>query len=93
MILLLQLLMEGCDMRTIFKKNEKVKVIETGYMPNTYIHHPGGNAKIKKLIPEQEWLEPLVPLYNVLIENEEFVIPQYSIEKLWGYKNGKFKYL
>lgn len=69
-------------MKTNFKKNEKVKVIETGYLPNTYIHHPGGDAKIKKLIPEQEWLEPLIPLYNVLIKGKEYVIPQYSIEKL-----------
>ena len=44
-------------MRTIFKKGNKVNVIETGYIPGTYIHHPGGEGKIVKLLDTDEWRE------------------------------------
>lgn len=68
-------------MRTIFKKGNKVNVIETGYIPGTYIHHPGGEGKIVKLLDTSEWREPLVPLYEVSINKKDYIIPEYSMEK------------
>lgn len=68
-------------MRTIFKKGNKVNVIETGYIPGTYTHHPGGEGKVVKLLDTSEWKEPLVPLYEVSINKKDYIIPQYSMEK------------
>jgi len=70
-------------MRTIFKKGHKVNVIQTGYIPGTYIHHPGGEGKIIKLLDASEWKEPLVPLYEVSINKKNYIIPEYSMEKKW----------
>lgn len=68
-------------MRTIFKKGYKVNVVETGYISGTYIHHPGGEGKIVKLLDIDEWKEPLVPLYEVSINKNDYIIPQYSMER------------
>lgn len=68
-------------MRTIFKRGYKVNVVETGYIPGTYIHHPGGEGKVIKLLDISEWKEPLVPLYEVSINKKDYIIPQYSMEK------------
>ncbi len=75
-------------MRTIFKKGNKVNVIQTGYIPGTYIHHPGGEGKIIKLLDTDEWREPLVPLYSGIIKRTIL-----SQNTQWRKnKNGRFKY-
>lgn len=68
-------------MMAFLKKGNKVDVIETGYLPGTYIHHPDGDGVIIRLLDASEWPEPLVPLYEVSINKKNYIIPEYSMEK------------
>lgn len=62
-----------------YKKNKNVELIETEYLNNMYVHHGSGEGKITSLIPRESWLEPLVPLYEVKLDNKNYVVPEYSI--------------
>lgn len=62
-----------------YKKNKKIELVETGYLNNMYEHHKSGNGKITSLISRDEWIEPLVPLYEVEMNKKIYIVPEYSM--------------
>ena len=66
-------------MNYYYKKNATVNLIGTDYLQNTYQNHGSWQVKIVRLIPEEEWLNHLVPEYEVMYNRKRYKIPQYSI--------------